>query len=114
MCSVTLPVRFGVERSLLSFHVPEKSKFGGEQIPVDAKNSAESKPRKNRLFTLADLYPAMPYFLDRTPSLELQTQRELDLARRSRADRGNGRHDRRVQVHRIDDAAKPGLAARWS
>ena len=44
MCKVTLPVRFGVQRSLLCFHVPEKFGFVGEQIPIEARSSAGANP----------------------------------------------------------------------
>jgi hypothetical protein len=110
MCRVTSPVRIGVQRSLLCFHVPEKFEFGGEQIPVGARSSAGSQTRNNRLFIFAGFYPGLLRLTD--PSLEIQTQRQLHLARRSRAHRGYRIYDGRVQVNRVDDAAEPRRARR--
>src|ERR1700733_7448415 len=45
-------------------------------------------------------------------SLEIQTKRQLDLARRSRAHRGYRIYDGRVQVNRVDDAAESRRARR--
>jgi len=45
-------------------------------------------------------------------SLELQPNRELYFARRTRPYRGDWRDDRCVQVHRVDDAAK-AVRVRW-
>ena len=95
MCRVTLPVRAGVERSLLCLQVPEKSGFGGEQIPDGAESAAESKTR-NISFHICSLL-----------SLKIQPQRQLDFAWRSRAYRAYRIYDGRVQVNRVDDAAEP-------
>jgi hypothetical protein len=48
LCRVTLPVRAGVERSLLCFQVPEKSALG-KQIPEGAITPANNRTR-NILF----------------------------------------------------------------
>jgi hypothetical protein len=56
MCRVTLPVRAGVERSLLGFHVPEKSALRRKQIPEGPITPANNKTR-NTLFMGLELHP---------------------------------------------------------
>ena len=50
MCRVTSPVRFGVERSLLCFHVPEKFGFVGEQIPTRGQKQRREQTQEQSSF----------------------------------------------------------------
>ena len=56
--------------------------------------------------SLSGIREAAALPLRRLSELEFEAQRELHLARRSRAHRGDRRYDGCVQVHRIDDAAE--------
>ena len=122
LSSVTSPLRFGRQRSLPCFQTPEKSgTVCGHATTVTAAGSGGISSRDASIsccfgFAIHAQSARQLHLPPRRRSLghrsECQPQRELDLARRSRAHRGDRRHDARV--YRVDDATEPRRTARRS
>src|SRR5208282_6519741 len=118
MCSVRSPLRFGWQRSLSCLHMPEKSGLAcAHAVAVIAERTkAFSKIRGLVFFSFPlSLIPSPIHRMRRVlppprrvvwQTSEFKPQRELHLARRSRAHRGDRRYDGGVQVDCIDDAAE--------